>query len=518
MVCDSFAFLGYTKRWYIVMSCVAGAMCSFGIAILPAKESSANTAGALIFLTSYFKANVDILSEGFYSRLIIKQPDQGPALVSWVWWFVLVGNIISSMVLGPLGDNHIPQVGVYISMVLQLLTIVVFIYNWYGEKPNREERADDVKYRCLKQLTERNMNEIATTNHREFQISDNDTDGALQKPLMDDKGEELKRNLLSDPIPCCFGLFEMNKDIIVFNWRALTYAVILTIAVVVMIICNIFSGKIGLLIACSSVSIVCCGASFWALPLAIAKVNVFGYLQSISFILLPGAINTFYMTDAKCLPNGPHFSYTFYNGFLAVFSNVGALLGVLCFSHFFPKVNYRLAFILPTIGIMFASLIDITIVKRWNIKIGIPDHFLYLFSHSVVVQILIKLQGMPMFVLLSRLCPCGSECLVYALLSGFTSLGRSGSTTLGAIIMEFFLPIKTKVPCDYSNMPLLILICHGIAPSITIPFIFLLIPSARICDNLDINGHVVKDKVNSEVIMRREPLMEDKDKQTTKDS
>ncbi|CCW65736.1 unnamed protein product [Phytomonas sp. EM1] len=153
---------------------------------------------------------------------------------------------------------------------------------------------------------------------------------------------------------------------------------------------------------------------------------------------------------------------------------------------------------------MCSSLIDVSIAKRWNKKIGIPDHFLYLFGHSIIVEILMKLQSMPMSVLLSRLCPLGLESLVYALMAGFSSLGRSGSTTLGAVVMAYIWPVKTKVPCDYSNLPWLVFFSHGIVPAITIPFVFLLIPSAHICDKLDINGRVILNEVEEEDLKKAE--------------
>lgn len=62
MVCDTFSFFGYTKRWYMLLSCVAGAAFACIYAILPGKPSSANLGCALVFLSCFCKANVDILS------------------------------------------------------------------------------------------------------------------------------------------------------------------------------------------------------------------------------------------------------------------------------------------------------------------------------------------------------------------------------------------------------------------------------------------------------------------------
>lgn len=112
MVCDAFAFLGYTKRWYLCLSCFLGAAFSLVYGFLPAVPSSANIAAPLIFLSCLSKANVDILSEGHYSRMIRRRPKSGPALISWIWWFIMLGSLISSTITGPLADAHLPHISV----------------------------------------------------------------------------------------------------------------------------------------------------------------------------------------------------------------------------------------------------------------------------------------------------------------------------------------------------------------------------------------------------------------------
>ncbi|CCW65735.1 unnamed protein product [Phytomonas sp. EM1] len=293
MLCDSLALLCHTKRWYMAISCVVGAMRVLAFALLPVEEASANTAAVLIFLTSYCKANVDILSNGFYSRLMIKYPHQGPALVSWAWWFLLLGGIISSALTGPLADAGIPQVGLCISMVLQLITCVVFIFNLYGEKTNREERTEDLMNMHLRSLKDKEPFVPDTTNDGDVKMNRSGNEMVLHESLQGIIEEEMEGPPTYEPVVSCCGIFEFNKDVFMENWRMFLHGVIMTCSVVAMIVCNIFADKLGLLMVCIGVSVVRCGASFWALPMAIAKVNIFGYLQTLTFIRLPGALNTF---------------------------------------------------------------------------------------------------------------------------------------------------------------------------------------------------------------------------------
>ncbi|CCW67835.1 unnamed protein product [Phytomonas sp. Hart1] len=82
VLCDTFAFLGYTKRWYMFASCVMGSVLALLHSLLPANLSSCDIAPSFIFLNSYGIPNVDILSEGYYSHLVHTIPKAGPALVS----------------------------------------------------------------------------------------------------------------------------------------------------------------------------------------------------------------------------------------------------------------------------------------------------------------------------------------------------------------------------------------------------------------------------------------------------
>ncbi|CBZ24352.1 putative pteridine transporter ft5 [Leishmania mexicana MHOM/GT/2001/U1103] len=550
MLCDGFAFLGYTKRWYMFISCLGGAVFALLYGLLPAKPASADIAAAFVFLCSYGKANVDILSEGHYSRLMRQNPKPGPALVSWIWVFIMVGAIVAAAIQGPVSDKGQQHVGVFVSAALQAITCVFYLFNWYGEKKNRVERAADaallyeeiqkerVALGLLPAQDSRHVNSeeddvVSLVNgapsgaavgtkknlHPENHLSDEESVPELQqlqREALEDEirsdalavGEEEDEELAEEylpyevphPVPCLFGLFEMNKEVIIRNWKVFVYSIVMTFAVVAMTCGSILADTLGLLIICVAISTICCATSFWALPLVIAKANVFGYLQMTVYLQLPGALDSFYLANAECLPDGPHFSYTFYNTVAAVIGNIGGLVGVTAFNYIFSKHSYRLTFCITTIVQIIASLFDIIMVKRWNLHIGIPDHAMYICGDAIVYQVCYMLAWMPMIVLLSRLCPRGSESVVYALMAGFSNLGQTTSSSIGAIIMEYGWSITTTPPCDFSNVPWLLLVGHIMLPLLVIP-LTLLIPKARICDDLDIDGKAIKSAVSHEVAL-----------------
>ncbi|KAK7196336.1 putative pteridine transporter [Novymonas esmeraldas] len=545
MLCDGFAFLGYTKRWYMFASCVVGGVFALIYGLLPAKPSSADTAAALIFLSCWGKANVDILSEGHYSRLMRFNPKPGPALVSWIWVWIMVGAIIATIMNGPLADAGKPQISTFISAGLQFVTGIFYLFNWYEEKKNRVQRSEDAAYIEAETRKERERLGLLGGEHTadgvpqdavvaakgvkspprslsEDEVAAVAVDDALREEVLvsrelvqqpydvvgaeDDEDEDEVGGAVyhgKPPVPCLFGLFEMNTEVITENWKIFVYSVLMTCTVIVMLCGNIMADTLGLLIICVVTSTICCTMSFWALPLVIAKANIFGYLQQAVYINIASPLITFYLNSYGCKQNFPNFSYSFYNTVAGVIGNVAGLAGVTAFNYIFSKRSYRLTFCVTTFVQMLGGMTDIVIVKRWNLAIGIPDHAMYIWGAAVVSEVCYMLGYMPMVVLLSRLCPRGSESVVYALMAGFSSLGDSTSSSIGAIIMEYGLPVfKTEdngYRCGMENLAWLLFICNVCMPPLVLP-LTLLLPSARICDDIDIDGKAVRKKVDGEVM------------------
>ncbi|KAG5506258.1 hypothetical protein JIQ42_07872 [Leishmania sp. Namibia] len=534
MLCDGFAFLGYTKRWYIFASCVGGAAFALVYGLLPAKEASADVAAAFIFLSTWGKANMDILSEGHYSRLMRQNPKPGPSMVSWIWVWIMVGAIIAVVMNGPLADAGKPQISIFISAALQLLTCVFFLFNWYGEKKNRVLRYEDALYILEETRKERErlcldredvpldgvtknvamsagngeipsvLDEVAVEQSlRENVRLSREVVEQQYEDFGEDADAESKLYYGKPPVSCLFGLFEMNTEVITENWKIFVYSVVMTGAVIAMLCANILSDTLGLLISCVVVSTICCATSFWALPLVIAKANIFGYLQQAVYINIASPLMAFYLNSYKCDENFPNFSYSFYNTISGVIGNAAGLAGVSAFDYIFSKRSYRLTFCVTTILQILGGMTDIIIVKRWNLYIGIPDHAMYIWGAAVVSEVCYMLGYMPMVVLLSRLCPRGSESVVYALMAGFASLGTSTSSSIGAILMEYGLPVfkmqDNGYRCGVENLAWLLFVCNVCAPPIVVP-LTLLLPKARICDDIDINGRVVRRVADEEAM------------------
>ncbi|KPA83187.1 putative mitochondrial folate/biopterin transporter [Leptomonas pyrrhocoris] len=533
MMCDTFALMGYTKRWYMFISSLLSGVLTIIYAVLPARPSSADTAAAFIFLASFGRANVDILSEGYYTRKMRQHPKPGPALVSYIWCASMAGTIISSAINGPVSDKGVPQVNIYIAGAVQTVISVIFAVNWYQEGRNTEEREEDAYVLFKEELLLREgcvADDDSGANEQEMvggadgsahillgDCSHESREGKLTTCPEHVEGEEGDVNHISDederratqgfvyenpPRRFCCGFIELNSQVIGENWRIFVYSCVMTAAVLAETVGTIFADTLGLLLILVIVSTVCCATSFWALQRTIAMANVFGYLAVMVDITVWGPMYNFYVATEKCLPDGPHFSYTFYTTIGPIVGNIAGIVGVNAFNYIFRTQRYRLVFVLTTFVNIFGNIFDIIIVKRWNTHIGIPDHAMYLFGNAVVYDVCYMIAWMPMIVLISRLCPRGSESMVFAIMSGFRTIGQTTAAQIGTVILEF----GWNVPaCDFTNLPMVLLVCRVLSPLLVIPLVFL-VPNARICDDLDIDGHILQAKIDDADLLAREAV------------
>ncbi|KAK7199245.1 putative pteridine transporter [Novymonas esmeraldas] len=517
-ISDAFALFGYTKRWYCGGSAAIGGAFALGFALLPAKESSADIAAGFLFLSNFCMANVDILSQGHYSRLMRQQPDSGPALVSWIWWFILSASLISAAIQGPLSDMKKPQIGLFLSGACQIVSTVFFVLNWYGESPNREERLKDARamhmelYKLQQCALEEQREpieecsamqkdlhpEVDSDQERRAEQSRNHLhdDLVVGSELADEADEEQIWADFKEPqiLSYCCGAVEFNKEVCIRNWRILVYSAIMVVSVVAMTCVTILGKSMDLLYCAIVVAVVNCGLAFWATPLIIAKAIIFIYANMFLYLQLGGVLDSFYMAPKSCLPDGPHFNYVFYTTIGSVIGNFGGIAGVTAFSYIFAKHSYCMTFIVTTIVQVLASIFDIIIVKRWNTHVGIPDRAMYILGDAIVYEVCYMLAWMPMVILISRICPRGSESMVYALVAGFANFGAGMSGTLGSILVEKVWPIVSRGvgTCDYSNLPMLLVVGHLLLPLLIIPLSFVLLPHARICDDLDVDSEAAK--------------------------
>lgn len=219
------------------------------------------------------------------------------------------------------------------------------------------------------------------------------------------------------------------------------------------------------------------------LPNTLRKANLYLFLSNMLYITLSGALDYWFIADNDCVPGGPNFSFTYYNTYANLVASVASVIGVVLFQRFLSRGRFRVAFLASGLIKLAASMFDYAIVKRYNKDYNIDDKVFFMMGDAIITPVIGMLELMPAVVLTSKVCPPGMEASVYALLASYQNLGAAVSRTVGVALIDF-LEIRTTKPCDFSGLPFAIVIGHVLIPALSFPLIFILIPDAKMTDNL----------------------------------
>lgn len=142
-------------------------------------------------------------------------------------------------------------------------------------------------------------------------------------------------------------------------------------------------------------------------------------------------------------------------GKISFCSTFATLMAILLYKWYFKNCDFKLMITVGTIVSFFFSFLGYLLVMRINVKFGISDFILVLFSNSFL-SMLGELILMPMLALACLLCPKNLEGTVYSLFMSSLNFGGILSGLNGSILTSY-LGITAK---DYHNLHTLILISN----------------------------------------------------------
>lgn len=280
--------------------------------------------------------------------------------------------------------------------------------------------------------------------------------------------------------PC----FEVNYGTLASHWRIVVLSVGITLGVTVLAVLTVMLSAYTLLLTLVVFSFFTLCLLFWALPPIIAKAGVFIFLSEALYLQLSGPLNSFCLAGPECAPGGPHFDFTIVYTVAIAVSSVAGVVGISLFAYFFSYRSYRFNLFILTILRAAASIFDLILVRRWNLLIGVPDLLVYLGGDAVIYQLVNRLSWMPIALLISQLCPRGSEAMVYALLAAMSNLGSTMATEIGAVLIGTVWPVSFSATdggsCAFQNLWKLIAMGHIGMPLLLLPLVFFCIPSQKI--------------------------------------
>ncbi|CAD6263183.1 unnamed protein product [Miscanthus lutarioriparius] len=149
---------------------------------------------------------------------------------------------------------------------------------------------------------------------------------------------------------------------------------------------------------------------------------------------------------------GPGFSEG-YIGLIYSIGSVGSLIGVLLYQSTLKDYPFRSMLLWGQVLSSLAGMLDLVLVTRLNLKIGMPDYF-FAVSDNAVSQMVGRLQWLPLLVLCSKLCPPGTEGTFYALLMSLQNAGLLMSFWWGGLLLHML----NVTRMEFSNLWIVVLI------------------------------------------------------------
>jgi hypothetical protein len=129
------------------------------------------------------------------------------------------------------------------------------------------------------------------------------------------------------------------------------------------------------------------------------------------------------------------------------------LIGSVIYSRFIQGTNFLRIFFICQLALAATSLLEVLLVSRLNLALGLPDTVFVLGSGALHV-VISRLTMQPFYVIAGRLCPPGVEASLYAAFMSVHNLGHAASGMFGAAILPFFGVEKGA----YQGLPALLLL------------------------------------------------------------
>lgn len=140
-------------------------------------------------------------------------------------------------------------------------------------------------------------------------------------------------------------------------------------------------------------------------------------------------------------------------GLIHAIGSVGSLLGVLLYQSVLKDYSFRSLLFWSQLLYGFSGFLDLALVLRLNLKVGVPDIFFIVVDESVS-QMIGRIKWMPLLVLSSKLCPPGIEGTFFALLMSIDNIGLLSSSWGGGLLLHLLKVTRT----EFSNLGAAILI------------------------------------------------------------
>jgi len=371
---DRFPILGFKKKYYLLLSSLAGIVgfCVMGVA--PGLTLHAVVAAKTLIATQL--SSCDLLVEAKYAEKMREKPERGPDLMAFLHGGMTVAGLVASACVGIVIDHLGPRAAYAICIPLACCIVGPTLMNFLEEEPCKGSEAINAPTAERRETTK-----VAA-----------------------------------------------NNELVVISMLICVVCAVLAFAGFA------FSPRDKFLLSAALTGLLTAMLVLLLRP-EIGPIIAFFFARAALHPSTGGASFYFFTDTAAQYPAGPHFSAFFYTTAMGLCGGVCTLLGVWTYARFISGWRYRRIMAATSLCSAAASFAQILVFSRWNLVLGIPDRAFMLgetFIHSVVGQWM----WIPGTVLLSQCCPQGIEATMYALLAGTINLGETLGSFNGAYLLS----------------------------------------------------------------------------------
>lgn len=156
------------------------------------------------------------------------------------------------------------------------------------------------------------------------------------------------------------------------------------------------------------------------------------------------------------------------------------MIGTIIYNSLYRATRFRTILYYAQIALAVVSLLDIVLVTRLNVRMGIPDTW-FVLGDEIISDVVSRLKTMPLLVLCAKVCPPGLEGTLFALLMSISNFSGSISSYWGALLCYWIGIAKDQ----YEGLWIAVLIRSALK---LVPIFFLfLIPDA--CPQQEIHNY-----------------------------
>mmetsp|Transcript_5975 Transcript_5975/g.13077 ORF Transcript_5975/g.13077 Transcript_5975/m.13077 type:complete len:673 (-) Transcript_5975:3-2021(-) len=457
---DLFPIGGYNKRYLALFSIILGLLgCSVlltlfhsgaaAAAVAPTSSSPGDNDNpaskvqrlADLIVVCFFAMNLEgatleMLGDGKYSEIMQRHPESGSSIISFKFVLSLFGTLVTQCYVGPLADAGYFHVLFWIALVLLMAPFVPTLRGWIPEKKikasevaEEEEEGGGEGGRGMVKLCKGIMF------HR----------GMFQKKKTPFVAIALSG--LAAPVVSIVSTYSDMNIGLVFSGFVLVALVVTTYVVFPR---QFFRAQFGLMLLC------------------------------LCRIRMTSGLSYFYTANSQCLPDGPQFSYTFYITLTGIVGSVIHLIAVILYQTFMSSWKYRPALIFSMVLGSLATIVDLIIIMRWNVAIGIPDKVFFLLGSATFENLTNILHAIPMAAIGAKLAPPGMEAAGIAYSTSIGTFCFMVTNLLGSAVLKWSGMKTIGEDCDFDSLPGLVVIFQILVPILGgIAAIMLFIPNVH---------------------------------------